>query len=108
MTVLGPGVRVKCVRREPWRLVDELYAPTTGPDLNTLWTIRSYFPGDRNFVFLAEWPDGNSSFGTRNFVPLDGNEDISVFTEMLTKLPAPDKLSAPSKLPATPTLVPAS
>lgn len=69
-----------------------------GPPKNTVWTVeRAFRLRDIDVIAIIEWSHDTAPWGRQNefrashFVPLDGNEDISVFTAMLDKLPANHK-----------------
>lgn len=84
MTAIGPGVRVKCIKRGDWCLSD-IHGP--GPEFGTVWTIKGAEPGGPysppgKYLFLVEWL-GYRSFHESRFVPLDGNEDISALLAAL-------------------------
>lgn len=82
---------MKCVKRGEWTYS---YEEGPGPGYGTVWTVLYVNndpdpfapPGD--YLALVEWPKTRRLFHSSRFIPLDGNEDISVFTSMLTRLPA--------------------
>ena len=89
MTALGPGVRVKCIQ-DNWV---SSWGGTDGPTVGTVWTVAEVDTYDDGAVLfsLVEWISGEDFFFSEYFVPLDGNEDISVFTSILDKLPEKHK-----------------
>lgn len=99
MSAIGPGVRVKCIRNSPmWD--NALHVPRLGPGPGSVWTVRAVDgvthplapPGD--YFSLWEWPP-QRWFHSCNFVPLDGNEDLSTLEGLLNKGPVDAPVRAP-------------
>lgn len=84
MTVLGPGVRVKCVKIGLWTCPELGGISMEGPSFGSIWTICE-INRDPPFatVGLLEWPSRFDHYNVRHFVPLDGNEDISTLLAAL-------------------------
>jgi hypothetical protein len=97
VTAIGPGVRVKCIKRDRWLDCDGNDQGFVGPEFSSVWTVkkcvRSFFEYKGPWIELAEWAD-STWFMAEYFVPLDGNEDISVFTSILDRLPEKHKAPA--------------
>jgi hypothetical protein len=90
MTAIGPGSKVKCIKRSGW-IHTETERPTTGPEFGSVWTVWAI--PKVGMLLLAEWVEcddepGVSIFDERNFVPLD--PDIEVFRALLTDIRDPD------------------
>lgn len=88
---IGPGMRVKCINDSRWR------PKGSGPSVGSVWTVEGIephpqMPGYVGLVLL-EWTASFQAFGVRNFVPLAGNEDLSVLTGLLDKIRTPEKVS---------------
>jgi hypothetical protein len=84
MTALGPGVRVKCIKQGAWTHAGD------GPRNGSVWTIFNIDlqPGTRDvFLRLVEWPYRDELFLASRFIPLNGNEDLSVLESALNKGP---------------------
>jgi hypothetical protein len=88
MTALAPGVKVKCIKDGVWKHIDT-GLPDVGPPKNSIWTVLCFSEiWGREYIILTEWHDWHQAFKAYpNFVPLDGNEDISALTEALNKGP---------------------
>ena len=85
MTALGPGVRVKCIKRGAWETISGQPKRPGGPEFGSIWTVLSRAPSYiMECVYLKEWNDIDA-FDVRRFVPLDGNEDISDLEAALKK-----------------------
>lgn len=88
MTVLGPGVKVKCVKRNEWRIVELGNIIGSGPTFGSVWTVERVME-DPPFtsMYLVEWPEYNSeyhsAFDVRWFIPLEGNENLSALLAAL-------------------------
>lgn len=94
MSALEPGMRVKCVKDTLWNC-DNVgpNCPGDGPTYGSIWTVGAGIRQGRKgtYIRLAERHEISDAFLASWFIPLDGNEDISVFTSMLTNLPAKHK-----------------
>lgn len=84
MTAIGPGVRVKCIKRDEWRIVELGNIVGSGPIFGSVWTVERVIEGPPfKSMYLMEWPEYNSVFNVRYFIPLEGNEDISALLAAL-------------------------
>jgi hypothetical protein len=76
MTSIGPGVRVKCIKRGPWENIGpggDWYG--YGPAFGTVWTINEVFEfTGEPCVYLREWPEPWHGFTARRFVPVNGSD----------------------------------
>lgn len=83
MTALGPGTRVKCIKRDGWISLQHGFLP---PAFGSVWTVKEVTEGfytGRMMIVIAEWRPENWCFDPNCFVPLSGNEDISTLTALL-------------------------
>ena len=77
MTMIGPGVRVKCIKRGAWEIIAGQPVCDGGPEFGSIWTVLSRAPTIfMDGIYLKEWNEIDA-FDVRRFVPLDGNEDLS-------------------------------
>lgn len=96
MIALGPGVRVKCIKRGSWTCPQLGGVVTDGPPHGSVWTVFNIdlsppFPT----VALLEWGNPLDHYNTRHFIPLEGNEDISALLTALNIGNDDIKVSAP-------------
>ena len=83
MTAIGRGSKVKCIKRGPWKdnRTGETYE---GPTYGSVWTVDHLYK-DKGCDYLVLVGDRNG-FGRNasQFIPLDGNEDITALQALLT------------------------
>ena len=90
MTAIGPGTRVKCIKRSGWTRADTGDA-TIGPEFGSVWTVYSI--PMVGWLTLVEWGEcdgepGVSMFDEKRFVPFE--PDIEVLRAILTDIRDPD------------------
>lgn len=92
---IGPGMRVKCIDGSGF---------LNGPTTDSIWTVEEiqragskysvgWLHGElgMDYLRLIGWP--KRMFRADFFVPLDGNEDLSVLTGLLDKIRTREKVS---------------
>lgn len=93
MTVIGPGARVKCIKRGKWK--NSSGQTDGGPQFGLVYTVERIvwceadgdIPEGDYLCFIA-W--STRRFCSKQFIPLDGNEDLSLLTACLEKGPVDD------------------
>jgi hypothetical protein len=76
MTAIGPGTRVKCVKRGHW-VNHDTQVHYCGPTYGSVWTVTRIREGTGViFACLAEWHNPGDGFNVEYFRPLDGDAEI--------------------------------
>ena len=87
MSVIGPGTRVKCIKRGAWNVVsgDWPFFGYGTPEYGKLYTVRDIIrePDGKEYLSLCEIFIG--SYHVSRFIPLDGDKELERLREIALK-----------------------
>ena len=91
MTAIGPGVRVKCIKRGKWELVFGTPAKRA-PVYGEICTVSELYKKANGDWISLEGYDPDDTFDVTRFRPLDGIDDLA---ELIREAKNPDAPTVP-------------
>lgn len=90
MGTIGPGSRVKCVKRGIWRF-DRDGSPAPGPKTGSIWTVYDMY--ESSHIHLTGWINKDQPFNVCEFVLVDGDAEIEKLREIAR---SPERILEPA------------